>query len=594
MFSSKLLRRLYTGYAAIILISMLIVGILLTRQLSENSLTTIQNSLYARAELLAEIAKDSLKGPPSVAINNNLQARLAALEIGTESRLTAISIDGRIIADSWEQSETTDNYLQRPEIIAAMDSGTGITSRYSQTLQQMMIYHATTVTSDDQVVGYVRVAIPQTGVDVQLVQLRLIILLSLGIVVIAALTLGLYFAKRFINPLLRITETSEAISQGDYSRRVRVEQQDEMGSLASAINRMAEGSAQRMTDITLERNRLTNMFAGMVEGVIDVDQHQSIVHINQVAADLLGLSVANCIQEPIWEKVRFSEILTALEETLNTRKIVKAQMRRPSVEDDQVVDIYAAALHNEDQESTGAIIVLHDISELDHLERIRRDFVANASHELKTPITAIRGLSETIITDTKMQKDVRRDFIEKIHKQSLRLSSLVTDLMTISRLESDHPENSFESFDFVGLVQSSINASAEIFQEKQLDLSLNLPDEPLMIKGEIQAINQLIYNLIDNATKYTETGGSVNIGLRIEQDKALFTVEDSGIGISPQLQQRIFERFYRVDKARSRELGGTGLGLSIVKNITEQHGGSVSVESQLGRGSTFSILLPLD
>lgn len=593
MFSSRLLWRLYTGYATIILISALVVGIMLSRQLEKNTLEEIQDSLSVRSALLTEIAKDSLLASSAGNNRDSLQSTLTELGISTESRLTVVATDGLVIADSQEQPQAMDNHLQRPEIIDAMDTGAGIASRYSQTIQQMMMYRAVAVRENQQLIGFVRVSVPLTTVDSRLAQLRLIILLSAGIVAIAALILGLYFVKRFTDPLLRMTEAAEAISQGDYNRRIAVTQKDELGTLAAAFNRMAKGSAQRMAEITLERNRLSSIFAGMVEGVIDVDQDQKIVHINQVAADLLELSIKDCIDQPIWEQVRVAEINTALEQALNKREVVKAQMRRPSAEDDQVVDIYAAALHNENQELIGAVIVLHNISELDHLERIRRDFVANASHELKTPITAIRGLTETILDDADMPEATRHDFIEKVHAQSLRLSSLVTDLMTISRLESDHQEKSFHSFDLVELVRRSVTATRQVCEEKQLDLQLDLPNEPLMINGEIQAISQLVDNLIDNATKYTDVAGAISVSLCREDETALLTVKDSGIGISPQLQQRIFERFYRVDKARSRELGGTGLGLSIVKNIAEQHGGSVSVESQPGVGSTFSVSLPL-
>jgi two-component system phosphate regulon sensor histidine kinase PhoR len=593
MFHSRLLWRLYSGYAAIIVISVLVVGILLSRQLEENTLKEIQDSLSVRSALLTEIARDSLLTASTANSNSSFQSALTKLGNSTASRLTVIAADGHVIADSQEQPQAMDNHLQRPEIIDAMANGTGVASRYSQTLQQMMMYRAVAVSEDQQLTGFVRVSVPLTTVDSRLAQLRSIILLSAGIVAIAALLLGLYFVRRFTDPLQRMTEAAEAISQGDYDRRIDLSQKDEVGTLAAAFNRMAKTSAERMDEIILERNRLSSIFAGMVEGVIDVDQHQKIVHINQVAADLLELSIDDCLDQPIWEQVRVTEIIAALEQTLNKSDIVKAQMRRPTEGDDQVVNIYAAALHNEGEELIGAVIVLHDISELDHLERIKRDFVANASHELKTPITAIRGLTETILDDSKMPEETKHDFIKKVYVQSLRLSSLVTDLMTISRMESDHQEKNFDSFDLVEVAKRSVAASEEITKEKQLDLKLELPAIAMNIKGDYQAISQLVDNLLDNAIKYTDMAGTILISIRSENRDVVLTVKDSGIGISPQLQQRIFERFYRVDKARSRELGGTGLGLSIVKNIAEQHGGSVSVESQPGLGSTFCVTLPL-
>jgi two-component system phosphate regulon sensor histidine kinase PhoR len=299
------------------------------------------------------------------------------------------------------------------------------------------------------------------------------------------------------------------------------------------------------------------------------------------------------MEQPIWLHVRVTEIIDALEQAIASGEVIRAQMQRPSAAGDMIVDIYAAALQNNNGDPIGALIVLHDISELDHLQRIRQDFVANASHELKTPITAIRGLTETILEDPDMDAQVRKQFIDKTHVQSLRLSALVSDLMTISRLESDEPEQEFQSFDLCSIVNACEAAVKLNCQEKHLRLDISTPEDAVGIYGDFQAISQLIDNLTDNAIKYTNRGGSVSLTLTKENNEAVLMVKDSGIGISPQHQRRIFERFYRVDKARSRELGGTGLGLSIVKNIAEQHGGSVSLVSQPGVGSTFTLTLPL-
>jgi two-component system phosphate regulon sensor histidine kinase PhoR len=419
------------------------------------------------------------------------------------------------------------------------------------------------------------------------------VLISAIFVAIAALLLGFYFAQRFTGPLIKLTEAAEDISRGDYERRINLDQDDEMGELAKAFNRMARSSAERMTEITVDHNRLTSLFAGMVEGVIDVDEQQRIVHINEVAARLLDIPAAECINQPVWEYVRVIEIITALEQAIETKQVINTQMQRPSADGDTIVDIYVTALRSDTGEAIGALIVLNDISELDHLETIRRDFVANASHELKTPITAIRGLTETILEDPDMDPEVQRDFIQKTHIQSLRLSSLVSDLMTISRLESDEQKQNFQPFDLGAILKSSENAMKLICQEKQLQLEVELPEQEVIINGDFQAISQLIDNLTDNAIKYSNPNGEVSLSLEIDESNAIVRVSDSGIGISPAHQLRIFERFYRVDKARSRELGGTGLGLSIVKNIAESHGGSISLQSTPGVGSIFILQLPL-
>ncbi len=632
MLRSRLFWQLYAGYIAVIFTSTIIVGVLVSRQVTENSLNEIHHSLAVRSELLAQIAKpyllDSFIGqepepspeskPESMPDTHFLSAKASLqqtiVQLGKEtgSRLTLITASGIVIADSQESPLNMDNHGQRPEIIDARDKGFSITSRLSQTLQQRMIYRALRITENENVLGFVRVSLPLSIIDQKLALLRLIVLFGASISAVVAIILGFYFARRFSDPLTKMTEVAEAISQGNYNRRINVQQRGEVGTLARAFNRMARTSEQRMAEITTDRNRLAKIFAGMVEGVISIDQDQNIIHINQAAADLLGLSVATCINQPIWEEVRIQEINNALEQAIKSQGIVKTQMRRSSEADDLVIDIYVATLGNSDESDTatpdvensgrsqsdkaasvGAVIVLHDISELDRLAHIRRDFVANASHELKTPITAIRGLSETILDDVDMEEGTRREFIGKMHAQSLRLSSLVTDLMAISRFESGHHDQSFQPTDLSIITRQSAAAAAAPCRQKQLTLITDISDNKINVNGDMQALSQLIDNLVDNAIKYTPTGGSISVHLSINNGAACLVVKDTGIGINPEHQQRIFERFYQVDKARSRELGSTGLGLSIVKNIAEQHGGSVAIDSQLAVGTTFTVTLPL-
>jgi two-component system, OmpR family, phosphate regulon sensor histidine kinase PhoR len=273
--------------------------------------------------------------------------------------------------------------------------------------------------------------------------------------------------------------------------------------------------------------------------------------------------------------------------------VIKSRIDYPRASDQLVIDIYVASLADDQGEPIGAVLVLHDVTELKHLERIRTDFVANASHELKTPITAIRGLSETLVGDDNVDRATLAQFMERIHLQSIRLSQLVTDLMTISRLESDQNPGDFSLLNFGELVSRALAASQAALEQKQQRLTTSLPPQRVEVYGDRQHLSQLIDNLLDNAIKYTPDKGHIQLRLRVEGSDMVFEVEDSGIGISPQYQQRVFERFYRVDKARSQSMGGTGLGLSIVKNIAERHSGNVSVNSQLGVGSVFTFRMPL-
>lgn len=596
MFNSRIFWRLYAGFAATVIISMLIVGFLVSRQVGDNGFQEINHSLAVRSELLAEVVRPFLKQSNHTTTLEKLQNTIAQLGNNTQSRLTVIAPDGTVIADSQESPDKMDNHQRRPEIINAKEKGFGNTTRFSTTLEKQMVYRALQVKDNLQVLGFVRVSLPLDIIDEKLSQLRSIVLFGASIAAFSALLLGFYFSKRFSDPLTKMTNVAEAISKGDYSRRISVDNKDEIGVLAEAFNEMARSSAQRMTKITADHNRLTKIFEGMVEGVVAVDRDQCITDINQAGASILDLDMSNCLFKPLWEQARINEIGNSLEQAMASNQIIKTQMIRSSNTGDLVVDIHAVALRDENNEPIGAVIVLHDISEIARLEHIRRDFVANASHELKTPITAIRGLTETILDDSDMDTETRHRFMEKIHTQSIRLSDLVSDLMTISRLESGQTESSFQPFDLIATVHRSVATISSVSNDKHLSVNTTVNDDidaRLMLMGNQQEISQLIDNLLDNAVKYTPSGGSIDITIARQDKNVQLTVSDSGIGISPQDQLHIFERFYRVDKARSRQLGGTGLGLSIVKNIAEQHGGSVLLVSNPDSGSSFIIDLPL-
>ncbi len=587
VFRSRLLWRIYTGYVVVILVCTLVVGALASRQVTANGLQEINQSLAVRASMLAELAEDAL-----VSLNPDLQQTIARLGKRTEARLTVIAADGRVVADSEELPQNMDNHGQRPEIQEARVHGVASTSRYSDTLQQQMVYRAVTVVRDGQLTGFVRVSLPLTAVDQKLAELRWHALIGALLAALAALIFGFFIARRLAEPLRNMTEIAEAISEGDFNRRIETTSRDEIGQLARAFNRMARSSAVRMSEITANHDRLSKILTGMVEGVVGVDPEEKIIHINHAARTLLALSTIDCVGRPFWEIVRNQEINAALAEALKTRGVTKTLMRQPTEAHDRVVEIYAAALQDDAGDSVGAVIVLHDISDLAHLERVRRDFVANASHELKTPITAIRGMTETILEDPQMDSETQRGFIERVHTQSLRLSQLVLDLLTISRLDNQQMNDQGQRFDLATIVRQSAVAVQEVCTMRQLLLELNLPAEPVLIPGDSQAMAQLVDNLLDNAAKYTQPHGKISATIDQQADSIRLVIADTGIGISPKYQSRIFERFYRVDAARSKELGGTGLGLSIVKHIAELHGGTVSVQSQLSVGTTFTVTLP--
>jgi two-component system phosphate regulon sensor histidine kinase PhoR len=387
---------------------------------------------------------------------------------------------------------------------------------------------------------------------------------------------------------------TEEISRGDFSRRIPEGYNVGLKKMSEAINQMARSSAQSVTENTADSNRLSTIFTCMVEGVIDIGMDQNILHINDAAARMLSINEKSCIGKPLGQEIRNQEIINALDEAIKTNSVINTQVQLSRGKIQQTVELYVASLSDEDDKPIGAVLVLHDITELINLETIRTDFVANASHELKTPITAIRGLTETILGDEEVDDETVKRFIGRVHSQSLRLSQLVGDLMTISRLESSHDNVDFGKINFTDLITKAVQAAQSSADEKGHKLVAELSDEVLEVYGDRQNLSQLVDNLIDNAMKYTVDSGTITIRLLRDEQTAELQVSDTGIGISPEYQSRVFERFYRVDKARSQSLGGTGLGLSIVKNIADKHSGSVSVKSQLGSGSIFIFRIPLE
>jgi len=316
--------------------------------------------------------------------------------------------------------------------------------------------------------------------------------------------------------------------------------------------------------------------------------------MNAGAADVLGASSDACLGRDIRDVTALEQVWAAIDAALSDGEEVEGEVGVAAPAGRRVVELRASPLRDSEGGLVGAVVVLDDVSELRRLETVRRDFVANMSHELKTPITAIRILAETLVSDKKMAGKQRRRFLSKIRDQSTRLSSIVTDLLALSRLESENPLLEREPIDLRKVIAVSLHPLLpDDDDELSASVTSELPDSPVTVVGDDEALAQATRNLLDNALKYTPQEGRVWVRLREEGRDAVIEVEDTGIGIEPAHQRRIFERFYRVDKARSRELGGTGLGLSIVRHIALTHGGSVAVDSEVGVGTTFRLTLPL-
>lgn len=589
MLRSRILWKLFSGYVVLILLSISIVGILISKQVEEETLSEIERSLYLRATFLQNIALELLSNSSNIKI----QDRIKNLGKKIDTRFTVININGRVLADSQKDPKAMDNHGNRPEILAAHSHGQGITTRFSDTVKNNMMYYALAVMKDDKLIGYVRTSLPLSVIDERLSRIHTLVLFAMSVSILVALLLGFFVARGFAKPLTAMTTIAENMSEGNYDQRISIDRKDEIGSLAKALNKMAKNSSERLETIILEKNKLVAILAGMVEGVVAVDKNENIIHLNEAAKRILGISNNVDMDRKIWETTHLQEFCQIFSLALNEETEIRKKYKTVKKSKDQIVDVHASPFRDGSGELVGVVAVLYDVSELERLETIRKDFVANVSHELKTPITAARGLLETVIDDNEMSIENHRIFITKAMNQILRLSNIVTDLLSLSRLETVKMDLIRECIDLRDVVNDSIQALHPVSEEKRISIEYEEFDMSLEVLGDREALFQSVNNLIDNAIKYNSKHGKVWLRLYNEGKNAVLEVRDSGIGIEALEKHRIFERFYRIDKARSTQVGGTGLGLSIVKHTVLAHGGQLSVESFLGTGSTFKIFIPL-
>ena len=589
MIRSRFSWKLTAGLLLPILISAAIVGGLSIRSMEEDSREEVRRSLAAQATLLRNVAAARLGQPQESVLKR--EVRSLGEEIGT--RLTVIDAEGLVLADSQEDPSSMDNLASRPEIMAVRSHGSGIATRYSHELGASVMHLALPIEADGRLLGYARASRSLSEINRRLTRLGTVVAVGAALAILAATVLGMVLARNFVKPVKAMTAVAEGMARGDYNRRLPATGTDELGDLARALNQTAKSSQNRMETIITDRNKLLSLLKGMVEGVVAVDRDERVLQMNSAAGKILGASPETSVSKPIWEVTRISQVCDILSRTLRSGRDVKDELRLATRSQDQVVEMLASPLLDGEGELVGAVVVLHDVSDLHRLQTVRRDFVANASHELKTPIAAIRALVETVIDDQSMRSSDQAHFLARIRNQSMRLSSLVADLLTLSRLESSPGGPELRPIDLRESFKGAVHALLPTGEDRGIAVHTEVPENPVQVLGDPEALGQLTTNLLDNAIKYTGRGGHVWVRLKTGNGQAVIEVQDTGMGIAPQDQSRVFERFYRVDKARSRELGGTGLGLSIVKHIAAIHQGRVFVESTPGIGSTFRASLPI-
>ncbi|MGA2151067.1 MAG: ATP-binding protein [Geobacteraceae bacterium] len=516
----------------------------------------------------------------------------AAIARETRARVTFISLRGEVLGDSDvnpAELKELENHLNRPEVQQALKSGQGSSIRYSATLKTDMLYVAFPFRSVAGEGGVLRLALPLSTLQKSRASFHAVLGISLAAALFISLILS-YILSNFTSKSLRtMAKIATQIGRGEFGRRVPVTSRDEVGELATVMNDMAVRIEGELKSVAAEKNRLDTILRGMGEGVMVTDATGVITLVNPAFRTLFDLR-EEVEGKPLIDITRHPSLNDAFKKLVETKNERVEEFTLPLHGGKTVLTHWVPLL--ESGRLQGVVAVFHDISELKRLEQVRRDFVANVSHELRTPVTVIRGYAETLLGGAlTTDPDRAGAFLEKIHRHAERLASLIGDLLILSELESGETSRELAPVVIEGVVGHVCALLEEKARSKKISIAMQGLGEALPVLADRGKLEQVMVNLLDNAIKYTPENGSIAISAAEAEGMVSIAVTDSGIGIPPKELSRIFERFYRVDAARSREQGGTGLGLAIVKHIVQLHGGSVSVESTPGKGSIFSFTL---
>ena len=579
MWRSRIIWRLFGAYGILLTVSLGLLGWLLLARMETHLLDDIQHSLEIKTLLVRDLV--NRYGA------SELQEQMTLLAGETSARITLVAAGGEVLVDSAEDPSLMENHRDRIEIQQAETAGLGAATRFSGTVHEPMMYVARRNTQGP--VRYVRMALPLNAVALEIDWLHRVVWTATGLTLVIALLLSIGIARRISAPLVQLAAAADSIACGAYGQKVLVNSAGEIGALAASFNVMSETCAAQIDQMNHDREQLRAIFRSMVEGVLVLDADQTILFANEAAGQLLGMPLRSASGQKVWQVFRHRQLNEAVEKILASDEPYRCDLEWTGSERRDLA-LQSARLPGEPHR--GAVLVFHDVTHLRKLETVRQDFVANVSHELKTPLAAIQATVDTLLDGAMHDPEHAVPFLRRLRENGDRLHRLVQDLQTLGRIESSQATLEVERIPLQAAVEACISEHAARAQAKGLQLLADPAPEPVVALADAEALAEILDNLIDNALKYTPAGGRVVLRWFADDRHAILQVMDTGVGIPEKDLSRIFERFYRVDKARSRELGGTGLGLSIVKHLVQALGGTVTAESQVARGSTFTIRLP--
>ncbi|TMQ22057.1 MAG: HAMP domain-containing protein [Candidatus Rokuibacteriota bacterium] len=575
------------GFVAV---TTLAAGLYLTRALDRFAVESLQARLATAGGLLHDETRALVRrraGLDEMAAFTRQAARL------TDSRVTVMGLDGWVLGDSEVAAGDLgrlENHAARPEMQAALAGRIGHDLRTSVSIQTPLMYVALPVRDGERVVGVLRLALPLAAVTSSYAQLHRVMLAGGLIALAVAFGIGIFVAGRVTRPVIEMQAIAHQMSEGQFAVRAPVRSVDELGALGRALNVMAVRLREQIETLQAERAKATAILDGMVEGVIAVDGHESILLMNERARAMFGVGQGRGDGKPFLEVIRNADLHEIFRESRRAGDVARREVRLTApVERFLRVTAVPLLLTGE---PPGLVMVVDDVTTLRRLEHVRTEFVANVSHELRTPLTAIQGYLETLLGGALDEPEHARRFLEIAFRHTERLGRLLNDLTDLSNIELGKVSLRLAATPLAPVVDSVLAIIAAKAREGGVTLAAAVP-AGLSGAADHDRLAQILINLVDNAVKYTSTGGAVTVRARPLGDHVEIAVSDTGVGIPRADLPRITERFYRVDKARSRELGGTGLGLAIVKHLVLAHGGDLAIESEEGQGTTVRVTLPV-
>ncbi|SES94201.1 two-component system histidine kinase PnpS [Paenibacillus sp. NFR01] len=574
-------------------ISMLGAGVTMAKLFKDSHVSALEQNMSREINLLAgNFSFIDTDRPDAIEYYTAEAKRIASL---TNSRITFIARDGKVLGDSEKNPLEMDNHSTREEEVLAAKEGFGKAIRYSDTLKRKMLYVAGSVTSDQGFDGYIRLSMGLDAVSKGLSKAWMIMAGGLVLLFIAATFVSYKVASGMTSPLEQITRVARRITDLDYDARVPLKRKDEIGQLASAINVMADSLQAQVKTIRDNEDLLQSVLDNMTGGILMINAEGEIALLNRAAERLLNVKNNEAAGHSYTELKHHYELSRLIDEGVSRKEPIhdERSIYNPG---ERIVRLDGVPMA-QDGSYRGMLFLLQEVTEIRRLEKMRSEFVANVSHELKTPVAAVKGFAETLLGGGVTDEKTARSFLQIIYDENERLNRLIGDILDLSKIENKRVNLECSPVHLIELFDSLLETLSKVAEKKKIHLSAKVPPE-LFIEGDEDKLRQIFINLVSNAISYTHDGGNVKVTVVNKQKKdgtevVVFTVSDTGIGIPRKDLPRIFERFYRVDKARSRSSGGTGLGLSIVKHLVELHRGTITVESDLGIGSSFIIELPL-